>query len=407
MFDSLWPLLLLLPLAAVSGWYAGRRDASKQTQSSYDLPSAYFKGLNFLLNEQPDKAIEVFIKVLEVDIETVEMHLALGNLFRRRGEVERATRIHQNLIARPNLEKQQRLQALFELGQDYLKAGLLDRAESLFQELADSNQYGEQALSHLVHIYEQEKEWDKAIAAGRKLSKVSGRDLSSIIAQYFCQLADAAIEDGDRTKARSYIQQALASDGSCVRATIQSGKLEVAEGDHRKAIRTWQRIENQGPEYLGEVVDLIAESYRALDDEAGLRGYLSSVLGTTGGIKILLALVHTIERQDGRAGAEEFLVKWVRKHPSIQGLYCLIELKLARAEEPVHGDLSILQGLIGGILEREQGYECRQCGYKAKAHHWQCPGCKGWTTIEPISVSEISDLEEVANDPQQLSVLNA
>ena len=406
MFDPVWVLVLLLPVAVLSGWYAGRRDAIKRTSQSYDLPSAYFKGLNFLLNEQPDKAIEVFIKVLEVDIETVEMHLALGNLFRRRGEIERATRIHQNLIARPNLEKQQRLQALFELGHDYLKAGLLDRAENLFQELAESSQHGEQALTHLVQIYEQEKEWDNAISTAQKLSRVSGRDMSGVIAQYFCQLADAAITEGNHIAARTHIDRALSSDEACVRATIQLGKLEVLKNDHQQAIQTWRRVEDQGPVYLGEVVELIAESYRTLGDEQGLRRYLLSVLDKHGGVKSMLTLVDTIERQDGRGGAEEFLVKWVRTHPSIQGLYRLIELKMDRAEEPVNSDLGILQVLIGSILEREQGYECHQCGYKAKAQHWQCPGCKGWTTIEPTAVSEIPDLEELSNGKRQ-AVLSA
>ena len=157
MVDTLW--LLLLPLAAGSGWWAAKRDQKRQKKTGrYDLPSAYFKGLNFLLNEQPDKAIEVFLKVLEIDSETVEMHLALGSLFRRRGEIERATRIHKNLIARPNLNKLQREQALFELGQDYFKAGLLDRAESLFLELLEVDQHSEQAFVHLLQIYEQEKE---------------------------------------------------------------------------------------------------------------------------------------------------------------------------------------------------------------------------------------------------------
>lgn len=406
MFDPLWLLVLLLPIAAASGWYAGRRDAIKRAPSSYDLPSAYFKGLNFLLNEQPDKAIEVFIKVLEVDLETVEMHLALGNLFRRRGEVERATRIHQNLIARPNLEKQQRTQALFELGQDYLKAGLLDRAESLFQDLADSSQHGEQALTHLMHIYEQEKEWENAVTTARKLSRISGRGMSSVVAQYLCQLAEGAIAEREYANARVHIDRAIASDPSCVRATIQAGQLDVLNGDHRKAIRTWCGVENQGPKYLGEVVELIVESYRSLGDDQGLRQYLSSSLGKQGGVKLMLALVDAIERQDGSLAAEEFLVKWVRKHPSIQGLYKLIELKLARADESVHGDLSILAVMIGSILEREQGYVCSRCGYKAKAQHWQCPGCKGWTTIEPILVSEIPDVYEVDNG-RQLSAFNA
>ena len=156
--DLLW---LLLPLAAASGWLAARFEYRRNAAKQLDLPSAYFQGLNFLLNEQPDKAIEIFIRVLEVNSDTVETHLALGNLFRRRGEVERAIRVHQNLIARPTLGKEQRSQALLEPGQDYFKAGLFDRAENLFLELAEIRAHSEQALALLRHIYQQEKEWEK------------------------------------------------------------------------------------------------------------------------------------------------------------------------------------------------------------------------------------------------------
>src|SRR5436190_18436361 len=183
--DLLW---LLLPLAFLSGWFAARLEARRQAGRSFDLPSAYFKGLNFLLNEQPDKAIEIFIQVLEVNSETVETHLALGNLFRRRGEVERAIRIHQNLIARPTLNREQRTYALLELGQDYFKAGLFDRAENLFLELAEVRAHSEQALRLLLNIYQQEKEWDKAIQTGRRFARVSGKRMDDVIAQYYCEL---------------------------------------------------------------------------------------------------------------------------------------------------------------------------------------------------------------------------
>src|SRR3972149_1945846 len=185
--DLLW---LLLPLAAASGWFVARLEQKRRVQKSLDLPSAYFTGLNFLLNEQPDKAIEVFIRVLEVNSDTVETHLALGNLFRRRGEVERAIRIHQNLIARPTLDKEQRSHALMELGQDYFKAGLFDRAENLFLELAEIQAHSEQALKLLLHIYQQEKEWEKAIDVTRKLAPITGKIMDENIAHFYCELAD-------------------------------------------------------------------------------------------------------------------------------------------------------------------------------------------------------------------------
>ncbi|NNF96569.1 MAG: tetratricopeptide repeat protein, partial [Halobacteria archaeon] len=184
-------LFFLLPIAALSGWWLGRRSkARRQEESSLELPSSYLRGLNYLLNEQQDKAIDLFIQLLDVDNDTVETHLALGSLFRRRGEVDRAIRIHQNLIARPTLSKEQRMQALFELGQDYMRAGLLDRAETLLGELIGNEPHTVAALQHLLDIYQQEKDWDKAIQIAQRLESRTGQSKRNLIAQYYCEKAD-------------------------------------------------------------------------------------------------------------------------------------------------------------------------------------------------------------------------
>ena len=268
--DLVW---LLLPLAAASGWLVARFEQKRSAPHSFDLPSAYFKGLNFLLNEQPDKAIEVFIRVLEVNSETVETHLALGNLFRRRGEVERAIRIHQNLIARPTLDKEQRSLALLELGQDYLKAGLFDRAENLFLELAEIRVHSEQALKLLLHIYQQEKEWEKAVSVARKLVRASGKNMDDTIAHFYCELADQEYMRKNYSTARDHLKKALAADDKCVRASMLLGDIDALEGNHGAAIAHWQQIEQQDIHYLGEVAGRIAEGYKQLQDEQGLYDY--------------------------------------------------------------------------------------------------------------------------------------
>src|SRR5436190_9437645 len=259
--DLLWLLPLLLPVAVASGWFAARLERVRDARRSFDLPTAYIKGLNLLLNEQPDKAIEMFIRALEVNSETVETHLALGSLFRRRGEVERAIRIHQNLIARPTLDKEQRSQALLELGQDYLKAGLFDRAENLFLELSELRQHSEQALRQLLHIYQQEKEWEKAVAVTRKLARVSGKDMNPVIAHYYCEITEQALAKRNVVEARDYLAQALAADPNCVRASMLQGDLHIEQGETREAIRAWQHVEGQDVHYLGEVAERIARAY--------------------------------------------------------------------------------------------------------------------------------------------------
>src|SRR3990172_5495251 len=340
-YDLLW---LLLPLAAASGWYVARFDQRRQAKRSLDLPSAYFKGLNFLLNEQPDKAIEVFIQVLEVNSDTVETHLALGNLFRRRGEVERAIRVHQNLIARPTLDKDQRTHALLELGQDYLKAGLLDRAESLFLELAEIRAHSEQALRHLLHIYQQEKEGEKGES----------------------------------------LKHALDSDENCVRASILLGDIEAAEGRFREAIKAWQRIEDQDDHYLGEVAGRIAENFRRLNDEQGLYDFFSAALQRHGGVALVLAFADVIKERDGAKAAEKFVVDWLRRKPNVHGLHQLLELNAELAQGAARQDLLLLKGIIKKLREQHLGYACQQCGFRGKTLHWLCPGCNRWNTIKPV-----------------------
>ncbi len=383
--DPYMLLWLLLPLAAASGWWAARLDQRHRlARSGRDLSSAYFKGLNFLLNEQPDKAIEVFTKVVAVDSDTVEIHLALGNLFRRRGEVERAIRIHQNLVARPNLDRQQRAHAVLELGQDFLKAGLFDRAENLFQELTGDRVHGEQALRLLAQIYQQEKEWEKAIAVARELGRASGKTFDDVIAHYYCELAEQALGAADLPQARGHIQQALANDPNCVRASILLGDLATREGQHREALRAWMRIEEQDPHCLGEVASRLTEGFRRLDDEGGLHRYLSSVLHKHGGVALMLALADSVRRRDGVDAAETFVAEWLHRRPSVQGLQYLIDLHLAEAEPSAQGDLQLLKGIIGVLAEQQQGYVCSQCGFRVKLLHWQCPGCKRWNTVRPL-----------------------
>ncbi len=384
--DPLW-LLLLLPLAVASGWYASRRENSKRSEiTEFNLPSAYFRGLNFLLNEQPDKAIEVFIKVLEVDSETVEMHLTLGNLFRRRGELERATRIHQNIIARPNLSNSQRLQALFELAQDYFKAGLLDRAESLFLELADAPSHAEQALRYLSQLYEQEKEWEKAISATQRLQKYSERDISPVLGQYYCELTDVCLEKREYEKAKAHVDNALKVDANCTRATILLGNIEFKMGEYRRAIDTWRKIEDMDPRYLGEVIDSIVDAYRELKDDEGLWAFLTNALDDYGGPKLLKAQVEEIEHRKGRSEAVDFLTDWVRKHPTLHGLRSLVNLKkMERDSADSESEIEPLQSLLVSMFDTDGMYRCRQCGFTGRTLHWQCPGCKGWYMQAPIT----------------------
>jgi len=379
-YDLLW---LLLPVAAASGWIAARWPVGGfRKHKSFDLPSAYFKGLNYLLNEQPDKAIELFIKVLEVNAETAETHLALGNLFRRRGEVERAIRVHQNLVAKPTLDPGQRAQALLELGQDYLKAGLFDRAENLFNELIDNREYSERALEYLLSIYQQERDWDAAIEVSKKLAKASGESQKVRIAQYYCELAQIVLDKKDYSTAERHIKQAFNADQECVRASLIQGNIEAEQGNYSEAIKSWKKIEKQDASFLGDVADRIANAYRKLGDEAGLQEFFSSVSERHNSAEMMLVLGDIIKEKEGVETAEAFIIDWLRKKPSVQGLYRLIDLNVWKAGSQ-SSDLMLLKGIIGELKNRQEGYVCKQCGFKGKSMHWLCPSCSDWNTIRP------------------------
>lgn len=379
-------LWLLLPVAAVSGWYLARRmsPGNGANGTTNGLRSDYFKGINYLLNEQPDKAIEVFIKVLEVDSETVETHLALGNLYRRRGEVDRAIRIHQNLIARDSLSPEQRNEALLELGQDYLSAGLLDRAEDLFQELASTDTYRVQALRQLIDIYEQEKDWDNAVESARKLEKVTGNQLGGVIAHYHCEVAEKERQSGDLAAALKAVQKALDTHRGCVRASLLEGDILSQKQDYERAIRAYQRIEDQNPDYLPETVGRIHSCYDALGRPGDIDSYLSRLMDRYGWITATLALAEIKEKQQGADAAIEFMADQLRRRTSVRGLDRLLQLELQEADEGSAQHLQILKDLTGELLEDRPVYKCAHCGFPAKSLHWQCPSCKHWNSVMPI-----------------------
>jgi len=386
MQDLVWLPILLLPVAAWSGWYLARRsgrDAGTRGARSAITPD-YFKGISYLLNEQPDKAIEVFIKVLEVDSETVETHLALGNLYRRRGEVDRAIRIHQNLIARPTLSVEQRNEALLELGQDYLSAGLFDRAESLLQELVDVEQYRVRALRHVIDIYEQEKDWDKAVGAARKLGQVTGHPPTDVIAQYYCEQAERLLAEGHSGEALKTARRALDTDGTCARASLIEGDILMDRKDYKGAMRAYERVETQAPEFVPEVIHRMDRCVRALDRPGRMEEYLSSLLERRGGVTVTLALADLVRDEQGARAAVEFIAAQLRRRPSVRALDRLLELELGTPGRPAPDHLAIFKELTDRLLQDRPVYKCRHCGFPAKSLHWQCPGCKHWNTIRPI-----------------------
>lgn len=382
--DSL--LWLLLPVAAASGWFAARGSAllSAPKRAPRQLSSDYLKGLDYLLNEQPDKALDVFIKLIEVDSDTVETHLALGALFRRRGEVNRAIRIHQNLMTCNRLNQQQRALAMLELGQDYRRAGLLDRAEILFADLIKAGCYKIYAYRQLLEIYQQEHDWDKAIQTAEALAAEAGENLRPVIAQFHCELVEQYRRQGNLPLTDAVLQQALKLDPACVRASLLQARLAFERGDTQVSIRALQQVEHQNPTYLPEIIAPLEQCYRANDDEEAFAAYLQYLLERYGGVTPALSLSSMIEARQGKAAALEFIVGQLRQRPSLRGLAHFLGMTLPDTRGTARETLSLLQEIVGHLLQNRPVYKCEECGFAAKSLYWQCPGCKHWNTVKPI-----------------------
>jgi lipopolysaccharide assembly protein B len=380
------PLLaLLLPLAAISGWYIGRRNSERSRRVGVsELSSSYFRGLNYLLNEQPDKAIEVFLKLAEFNRDTVETHLALGNLFRRRGEVDRAIRVHQHLIARPNLSNDEKTVALLELGEDYMRAGLLDRAETLFTDLVAMDAHVPSALRHLIGIYQHEKDWDKAIDHARRLEKISGESGGPVIAQFYCEQAEQARVARNFTDAHAQLDQAFESQPECVRAYIVLGYLEAQQGNLDAAAQAFERVATLDVDFVPEVLPPLLDAYARLQQMQRAEKFLVDIIERSHGISPVIALAKLYASTQGESASIEFLTRQLRQRPSVRGLMTLIGATLHTSRGEARENLLILQDLTRKLLEGQAMYRCNKCGFGAKAHHWQCPSCKTWGSVRPI-----------------------
>jgi len=382
MQELLW---LLLPAAAASGWLAARRSQKKDdNRPCFDVSSDYFKGLNFLLNEQPDKAIEVFLRMAEVDKDTAETHLALGSLFRRRGEVDRAIRIHQNLIARPTLSDEQRALALFELGEDYMKAGWLDRAEHLFLELLELKSMVPHSLSHLIEIYQQEQDWEKAIEISHQYDSETEGNSGVVVAHYYCELAEKSLHSGDQLQFSQYIEQAFKHDKSCVRASILIANKEKRAKNYAQAIKYFGQVIDQDAEYIPKIIAPLKECYANVGQEKEMSSFLDATLQKYNGITPVLYKAEEILAEEGERQAIDFMVQQIKNKPSVRGLQWLVELSLSKSEGKAQENLVVLRDLMKTLLKNKPVYECHHCGFSGKSMHWQCPGCKQWNTIKPI-----------------------
>ncbi|MGB7184354.1 MAG: lipopolysaccharide assembly protein LapB [Burkholderiaceae bacterium] len=393
MFVDVW-WFILLPILFGLGWFAARLD-SRMERSSNEVPSAYFKGLNFLLNEQPDKAIDAFVDVVQLDPETTDVHFALGNLFRRRGENERAIRVHKNLVDRGDLDESQREHALFELGRDYLKAGLLDRAEDAFNRL-EGSPYRAAALDQRLKIAQMVRDWPQAIDLAEQLDRQPGESHQSVVAHFYCEQAAAVAATADVKEqavpviaASELLARAIEADPAHIRALLMRGEFALAKGDAAGAITAWNRAFETAPRYAALVAADWLEAHRLEGSlPAGIK-VLEVIQEKEPSVDVLGALYKAIIAQRGEAAAISYLTAALTRQPSLLGYHQLVVAKGQNSEVGQGTELELGRQMMSRQVDRLSRYLCGHCGFSAQRYYWQCPGCTRWDSYSPRRVEEL------------------
>lgn len=377
---------ILLFIAIVIGWLLGKTERRKRVtvEPTFGVGKEYFDGLNLLLNEKQDEAVDLLLKTLDVNGDTFETHIVMGSLFRRRGEVDRSIRIHQDLLARSDLGKAQHTAVKLELARDYLKAGVLDRSERLLKEIAEDNNINQvQALEYLLTIYEQEREWGHCVDVAEKLI-AKGKTLQVRLAHYHCELAEQNLKMGDYVQARRELKKALQADRYCVRASMILAQLETEAENPKEAVKALRKVLEQDPAFVPDTLPSLRDNYAKLNQMNELSKYLFECLEKTPAISIVIELSDLVTQLEGEQAGSYVLSEYLKKRPSVKGLDRLISLQMSHASGEEKDNLGILQAFTQKLIKDKPIYRCAECGFDGKTLHWKCPTCKTWGSVRPI-----------------------
>lgn len=379
-------LLGLILVAILIGYLLGRRDQVRRTQNhDRTLSKDYFVGLNYLLNEKTDEAIETFIKVLDINNDAVDTYLALGTLFCRRGEVEKSIRVHQDLLARPSLTPNQSMRVQLALAKDYFSAGLLDRAEVILVDISrQNNAFQDEALQQLLIVYERERDWTAAIDVAEQLRRSQGEQYTVYLAHYYCEQAELELRSNNRVATRRAIRNAFARDKNSVRASLLLGQIEFEEGNYREAMKVLQRVSKQNMDYISLSIPLLEMTSERLGWRNNFGSYLARCLSERPTSAIILAMTRMLLKEKGEERAIDFLTEQLEKYPTLKGVNVLIDLQIRFQHGNGGGNLQLIHRLTEKILESKPVYSCISCGFSGEKMHWQCPGCHSWQTVKPI-----------------------
>ncbi len=381
---DIWLFLLVLA-AIVIGWLLGRWQPFKKHSvqpRSDDFTERYAKGLNYLLADDSDSAIRIFTELVEVNKDTIEIHIALGNLFRSKGEVDRAIKVHQNLLARPNLTRKQRHMAIAELASDYLKAGLLDRAEKLYREMIDLGAGVREAHLRLLDMYIAEKSWQEAVDCARKLYEMGEPEAGVMYSQCLCEIANEAIEGGNNRLARKSLDKALEIDSGCVRAALLLIQHNLQTDNIGAARRIFQRLVRQSPEYLSLYIEPAAQIFLGSDPRQ-YHDFLQQQYRQHPSTRVAMALLEYYVRNNEIEKARQFLDDILHKSPSFEAFEFALRFVKSNPEQ-LEDTWESLATFLKSLQSKRPEYVCTRCGYESHAIQWLCPSCRNWASMKPL-----------------------
>jgi lipopolysaccharide biosynthesis regulator YciM len=376
---------LLIAVAVGIGWWLGARQ--RKTLSHVEVSpkkSRYPKSFHYLFDAYDSPTLDSFIQTLDINRDTIHLHLALANYFRRKGEIEKSTAIHQNLLSHPEARLSYADRITYELAQDYMVAGLYDRAEALFLELSLSKEWKESAVESLLEIYEHEKDWGIAREKALTLDLKRNRAVQIRVAHYCCEMAERAVRRQDYGDARLLLKEALGYDRYSVRVSLLMGRLNLLQDLHEEALTELKRIEQQDAIFLVEAITMIQEACQKLGDNQKRLRILQRIWSLQPSSRIMVALATAMSEGTDGNEAIEFLLGQLDEHPTLGGVRTLLTLLMPFAESEPQRWIQIIKGVLDSLLEKSQSYCCTQCGFSGRHLHWQCPSCKSWSTVKPV-----------------------
>lgn len=377
-------LLLLLPVAAAAGWFAGRRNSVGRSDAYWRYSQRFHRELKHLLAEPSDEDSELLDALSDTQRDTVESHIALGNLYRRRGEMEKALLLHRRVIDKPDLPLDLRDSARFELAQDFRSAGLLDRCEQELRDLLDSGSRQGDACEALLQLHEQQSDWHGAIAVATESGHLIGKPLAARIAHFHCELAAEALKHSDADEAAAQLQQAIRQHRECARALMMQASLAQSAGEHDRALDIFERVESLRPELIPEIIDARFASLKAIGDSRRLMAFVARIREQRNAYTVIRSTRQVIAELHSDALADRFFKDQILRRPSLKGLRDWAHDQVALSKPGERDKVQVICSLLDQVVEDKPAYRCNCCGFQGNVMHWRCPGCGRWDSVSTI-----------------------